>query len=238
MKKLLIILTFLLGYTINSAIAEASNLCKTPKGMPVINITTSYGKLIYNTSFTTSQITELSGTSGHSEQGVFASGLATIKIGKEYALGSGVEALDNDSFCVYPAKIDIFIGYSNPVIYISKELPRGSCQYNLVVRHEQTHQRINKTALEYFLPKFKKAAQKIAEDIKPQRAYDHQKVASITQDMIQEVATKLDKVIAIFEKELQIEQGKLDNKLNYSMEDNICKRFNQESGIRRSKYNQ
>lgn len=237
MKKLLIILTTILGYVINSAPVEATNFCKTPQGMPIINVSTSYGKLVYDTSLTTSQITKLSGSKGHSEQGVFASGLATINIGKEYALGSGAEAMDNGDFCVYPAKIDIFVGYSRPIIYISKDLSRGSCQYNLVVRHEQTHQRINKTALEYFLPRFKKATQKIADDIKPRKARSQKEIEVITQDMTQEVADQLDKVIAIFERELQIEQGKLDNKLNYSMEDNICKRFNRQSDIHRLKYN-
>ena len=44
--------------------------------------------------------------------------------------------------------------------------------------------------------------------------------------MTDEFAARMNKVVAVFEKELYIEQGKLDNKINYSMEENICRKFN------------
>ena len=124
------------------------------------------------------------------------SGLATVIVEKEYEFGTSGEALRGGKMCVFPSVINIFVGYTRPMIYIAKSLKPGSCEYNLVLRHEQTHQLINKKALDYFLPRFKAAAEKIALEIKPQKVSSSTEMASVTQKMTDEFAARMNKVVA------------------------------------------
>lgn len=226
MKKLFIILTLIFFGCVwgRTSVAE-DNGCTAPR-KPLIRFSTSYGLLQYDKSRTVDEITQMSLEYGRREQGVFLSGLATVIVEKEYEFGTSGEALRGGKMCVFPSVINVFVGYTRPMIYIAKSLRPGSCEYNLVLRHEQTHQLINKKALDYFLPRFKAAAEKIALEIKPQKVSSSTEMASVTQKMTDEFAVRMNKVVAVFEKELYIEQGKLDNKINYSMEENICRKFN------------
>ena len=53
------------------------------------------------------------------------------------------------------------------IVKLSKELKENSCEYNIVMQHEKTHQQINKKTLEYYLPLFKSASTTIIKSIKP-----------------------------------------------------------------------
>lgn len=226
MKKLFIILTLIVFILSSFSEAHAARRkCSAPR-LPNINFYSSYGKLKYDYSRSMAEITKISQKFGMQEQGIFLSGLATIIVEKEYKFGTSGNKISRNKICVFPSEISVFIGYLTPTIYISHDLEPNSCEYNLVLRHEQTHQRINKKALDYFIPKFQEAAEKIAKEISPQIASSRREMEEITQEMTNEFAERMDKVVNVFKKELTIEQGKLDNKINYSMEGNVCRKFN------------
>lgn len=227
MKKLVIILTILISLSSAVKIAASRTTCNGLKVDPEINITTSYGQLSYDFSHNTKQISRIAANTGHQENALFATGLATIVIKGEYEVGTSALPLENrGGYCVVPKVINIFVGFTTPRIYISNELEENSCTYNLVLLHERTHQRINKSTLDYFLPMFKKAAMEISRDIKPRKIRASRQIDEATNNITEEFSNKFEKVVDIFKKELAIEQGKLDNNINYSMEDNICRSFN------------
>lgn len=205
---------------------SALSLCSAIKVEPEVHISTSYGKLAYDFSKNTQEITAISANLGRKERGLFASGLATIKIDKEYEVGVTSEPLSGGGYCVYPSIINVFIGFSQPKIYISKELTPQSCRYNLVMRHEQTHQRINKTTLDYFLPIFKSTIFEMSRKIKPVKIKNQEDLHRINEQISNDFAKDFEKISSVFQQELAVEQGKLDNRNNYSLEDDICKRFN------------
>lgn len=226
MKKIFFVLT--LGMTFISG-ANAKDLlsCKDVDFSPKIEFSTSYGKLYYDFSKNTKAISRIAARIGHKESSAFATGLATVNVENEYVLGTKVVSLDKYlGYCVVPEVIKVYIGFSNPVIYISKELTKNSCQYNMVMLHEQTHQRINKAALDYFIPYFQLAASKLGTEIEPIHITKLSEIDAATDEMTQAFTQKYDKILAVFKKELTVEQGKLDNKTNYSIEDDICKNFN------------
>lgn len=232
MKKLVIILTILISLGVAGADVSARTTCNGLKVKPEIKITTSYGQLSYDFSRTTEQISRIAANTGHRESSFFATGLATIVIKGEYEVGTKAHPLDNQAgYCVAPKVINIFVGFTTPRIYISNELEKDSCNYNLVLLHERTHQRINKSTLDYFLPFFKKAAAEIADNIKPRKIKDGSQMTSATNDITREFSEKFEKVVDVFKKELAIEQGKLDNNINYSMEDKICRKFNEKQRL-------
>ncbi len=122
-----------------------------------------------------------------------------------------------------PVKVTFFLGYENPRIYVSRNLPKGSCDFELVKRHEQTHQQINTATLEYFIPMFNDASKIIAKSLKPIKIKNVATQAqAATQYLSNEFNMLMTPQIEILKRELQIENGKLDNSLNYSVEAMVC----------------
>lgn len=225
MKKILFMLTIYFSLSTSINAAENLDLCKDVKVEPEIKFSTSYGQLSYDYDKNTQKISQIAAQIGSKEHGAFATGLATVRVENEYVLGTRALRV-RKGYCVVPEVIQVYVGFSRPIIYISNELQKNSCQYNLVILHEKTHQRINKAALDYFIPYFQYAAAKIGYDLKPIYIRKLSEIDRATDEVTQEFTTRFDKVLAVFKKELTVEQGKLDNQMNYSIEDDICKNFN------------
>jgi hypothetical protein len=216
-KKIFFILIFSFFICRQSISADCLNL----DIIPQIKITSSYGKLSYNTEKNTSQITELAKKFNLVESGVFAAGLSTVNINFDITINSIGKPIDN-YFCVAPTEINIFLGLDNPTIYLSNELEKNSCEYNLVLRHEQTHQQINKTTLEYYLPIFKQAVQKIVKNINPILIKDINELEKTTGDLTITYNKKITPLVDFIKYEMLSEQKKLDNSYNYRFEDSLC----------------
>ena len=195
---------------------------------PEINLYTSYGKLRYDFGRSRSHLTEVGGQFGIIEQGLFAAGLAVVEVVWEISLNTLSYTLNDGKICVVPSGIEVYIGYKDPVIYVDKSLKPHTCEYNLVVRHEQTHQQINKAALDYFLPMFYDAVARIAANIQPSEVGQVKEIDRATADLTRQYALRLSPLIELFKKELMLEQSKLDNHTNYEMEGQLCKKPNRQ----------
>ncbi len=222
MKKLFIILTILANTFLLKNVQAFDCASAAPK--PQIDFYTSYGKLTYDLTKSQHEITAIAKKSGILEKGLFASGLATIQVAWEINVNTLSERISQNEICVFPKSLEIFIGYQNPVIYLEKNLKPNSCQYNLVMRHEQTHQQINKTALEHFLPLFYKQIIKIAGQMPPEKVEKVSEINKATERLSQNYTRQITPLIDFFKKQLLAEQYKLDNKSNYIHEAELCRR--------------
>lgn len=219
MKKFLFLLIFYMLPIYNLK----ANPCETLDRNINVNFSTSYGKLTYDFNKTTSQISALAQKYGHKEHSFFAAGLALINVEHEYKMRTEFSKIDG-GYCVFPKDLDIFVGFSQPKIYVSNQLKKNTCAYKMVILHEQTHQRINIKTLDYFLPYFYQAAEKIMQEIKPIQVNNILEVKAATLKLTEEFASKFDKILALFKKELALEQSKLDSKSNYSYESSLCRK--------------
>lgn len=222
MKKLFFILTIFSCCLLIKNSASAKN-CNDIISVPAIELTTSYGNLKYDFTKNNQQITTIAGQYGIVEKGLFASGLATVNVNWEISINTIGKIYGDYDICVVPTSLNVFIGYTDPIIYISRDIKKDSCEYNVVMRHEQTHQQINKAALDYFLPLFQNAVEKIAEVVKPLHVARLTDIDTATTELTQIYNQKLAPLIQVFKEELLIEQGKLDNHNNYEHEKNLCR---------------
>ena len=218
MQKLFFILIFSFFICRQSISADCSSIEINPE----IKITSSYGKLLYDTSKNISQITELAKKFNLVEKGVFAAGLSTVNINFDITINTFGKPINKSKFCIIPSEINIFLGLNSPIIYLSNELEKNSCEYKLVLRHEQTHQQINKTTLEYFLPIFKKAVKRIIKKIEPIETEDIKNIEKITGELTIKYNKKLTPLVDFIKKEMLKEQYKLDNTDNYQFENSLC----------------
>lgn len=218
MKKLFFILISAIFFC-TEAFAEN---CRNIDFSPQIKVYSSYGKLQYDTSKNISQITDLAQKYNLAEKGLFASGLAIVDIATDISAKTIGYPEKNGTICVYPTNVSLFIGFSNPIIYISDNLKPDTCEYKVVLRHEQTHQYINKEMLDYFLPLFHKAFIQIVNQTPAIQITSINQVDAASQQLTAEYNRKLLPLIELFKKEMIAEQSQLDNKSNYQHEKNLC----------------
>lgn len=217
MKKLFFILIFLL-LSGNSLGADCSSI----KVNPAIKITSSFGKLSYDTSKNTEQITEQANYFNLVEGGDFAGGLSTVNVNFDVTINTLGRMMEDNSYCVIPTEVTLFLGFDNPVIYISKDIPPDSCQYMITLYHEQTHQQINKTTLEYFLPIFKAASKAIIKKIKPVHIQNINDMEQATATLTKQYNSRINPLVGYIKKETLLQQKRLDNPENYKFEGSLC----------------
>lgn len=218
MKKLFFILISFF-YISGSALAACPEIVPLPK----IKLLSSYGKLQYISDKNNQQITDLAATHGIIEQGIFAYGLSTVQIHMDVSLKAIGDSVAEYDICVYPTTVELSIYFADPTIYISNQLSPKSCEYNVVLRHEQTHQQINKAALDYFLPLFNSAASKIAASIKPINVSNISEIDAASNELTEKYNQKLRPLLTFFKQQLLKEQLKLDNSVNYQHENSLCR---------------
>ncbi len=219
MKKLFFILTFTIFFGSDALAADCRNVAFSPH----IEVFSSYGKLQYDTSKNMAQITESAKKYGIVKNNIFASGLATVDISTDILTNTIGQPADNGLICVYPTNVRLFIGFSDPLIYISNTLKPGTCEYKVVLRHEQTHQFINKEMLDYFLPMFRNAFSRIVASTPPVQTDSINRVDEASRLLTEQYNRKLLPLVSFFKQEMINEQKRLDNKNNYVHEKNLCR---------------
>lgn len=191
---------------------------------PHIILLTSYGQLVHDLSTSQQQIQNHA--SRQPEKGFLIDGLATVnpqyKIRISQARGI---MLDENNYCILPDAITVYIGYQQPTIYVAKEYPKESCRFSVIIRHEQTHQRINILTLQYFLPLFEQSLSKAIREVKSVKVSSKEEAILALKLLQKYYVAKLTPIVEEFEKARIAEQLKLDNKTNYSMEDSLCRQF-------------
>lgn len=204
--------------------------CDAINPRPRIIFKTSYGKLIHDLSTSMAGINAIASKSRNAahENGLLASGIAVASAEYYVHIKKGTaQVLDENAVCVLPEEIEIFIGYRNPLIYVSNEYPQQSCEFSHIIRHEQTHQRINKLTLEYFLPLLDETIREAISDVRAVKVINTD--ASTIQEGLKQLnayyIARLKPILEEFEKARLAEQLKLDNMTNYRNEWKVCKDF-------------
>lgn len=188
-----------------------------------LNLTSSYGQLRYNTNLDRQALTELGRSYGLVEEGMSASGLSLIGVDWSVSLDTVARAAADDSVCIFPTGLDVFIGFREPEIYIDNTLPQNSCRYRQVLRHEHQHLQISVAALEYFLPRIRRQIEKQLTSVRPRRVESLSASDATTADMNEAYVALIRPLVDEFKATLLYEQKKLDNPENYRYESAICR---------------
>ncbi len=189
---------------------------------PRLNMTTSYGKLSYNYDYDRESLTQLGQEYGLIEPNMYASGLSLFGIDWSVTLNTTVRVAKDNSICVIPASLDVFIGYQEPTIYIDKTLDKNSCQYKLVLRHEHQHQQISIAALEYFIPRIREQIMQNLAKVSPQNVNSLSQTDRATAEMNDEYIKMIAPLVESFKATMLKSQKKLDNTENYRFESTVC----------------
>ncbi|MFI3241153.1 MAG: hypothetical protein R3Y43_01135 [Alphaproteobacteria bacterium] len=199
-----------------------ANACDGVKNEAEIIFYSSYGDLNYDLTRSKEYLSNLATQSGIHE-GFVAGGLAVASLELSISLVSSTQYTDPNDACVIPKKVNVFIGYQKPTIYVANHLERESCRFFVTLRHEQAHMQINKKALEYFLPHFKVALNDITSLVKPINVTDINDINKATENLNQQYYDEIMPLVKRFNEILSDEQMKLDVQSNYDYEKTLCK---------------
>ena len=131
-------------------------------------------------------------------------------------------ALNKGYICLYPENIQISIDYYLPTIYIANELQKGTCLYDITLRHERTHAQIYIEALDYFLPRLKKYADALFDNIGVKIITKGESVDNAMSDLSKSYHDAVQKRIDAWYKAVEKEQLKMDTIEQYKLESRIC----------------
>ena len=230
MKKISFMLIFcaLVCANISNAQEKSSdsskdNPCAKYSRVPKLHLRSSYGKLKYDFKHNSAQLKQMSSKKSRSrESGTFMSGLSFVDIDWSVTMNV-ITRTEGDYKCVIPIAVDVYIGYRNPIIYISRDVQNNACIYNVVKRHEQQHQQINFAVLDYYLPYLKKGFENKLAILHPRLLEAGKNAEKIIDDLNIEYSEAIRPIVDRFEITLQLEQQNLDTRENYENESNICR---------------
>ena len=227
MKKIFCISLFAAySFFCQSVLAQSATdeACRAFVREPQVEVAVAYGKLKYDFSKNNRSLTRLHIRQyGSVPAGNYVNGLATNDLTTEISFKLNKNTLPNGTVCVYPATIKLKIAMDNPTIYLSKDMDKNSCRYQIALRHEQTHQQINAEALDYYLPLIQKQFVAAVKDF-PFISASYDVNLKLAQEQfkdkyLQGVNTLLEEM----KNEINNEQSKQDNQTQYDYEQALCK---------------
>jgi len=93
-------------------------------------------------------------------------GLTQLSPRAEVGINPEAVKLESGRYCSYPKEIIVKLSYT-PMVYVSNKLEKDSCDFNLTVRHEQTHLDFGHQALKEFAQKINSELPKYIETTGP-----------------------------------------------------------------------
>ncbi len=230
MKKVFFTLIFVIGFVNN---AFANNLsryiedCLAVIDKPEIKTTSSYGNLKYNFSkdeeFLRSETAKKYAEQGQEFPVEYKPiGLTKVRQGFDFDMEVGVISISDGKYCVYPKKIEAYIGYYVPTIYILKGLQKETCVYDVALRHEKTHMEIYILALDYFMPIFKKSVEGLLNKVGVKIADNVNDTENVAKALNEAYVNQIKYEVDAWRKTVEDEQMKLDSMNNYILENRIC----------------
>lgn len=219
MKKLFFMLIFSCFLSKNAYALT----CKDIKSDVLVFVEYSFGKLNYDFSKTTSEITSMAKNFDLVKTNHIAEGLSTINLNYDISVYTQTQQINDKNFCAVPVKVNVSIVIENPTIYISNSLEKDSCKYNIVMRHEKTHQQINIKTLEYYLPILKAAITNIIKKQNNIPITDINRLDQATIQITEKYTKDIKPLIDYIKKEISQQQQRLDNMENYKFESKLCR---------------
>lgn len=221
MKKVFYIM-FFTSLTFFSLSAKADNeleqecLKYVPK--PTVSISTSYGDLQYDHSKSRRHLTALRSSENR------VNGLSTFEHAININAKIRKETIPTGITCVYPKEVNLHFGAGeNPIIYIARDYEKGTCMYNVILRHEQTHQQINQSVLEYYLPEVQdKFIDVVKNNVIASRSYNIN-ITTAREELQKRYLEVLNPILEDVKTKTAAEQAKLDSDENYDYENSICR---------------
>lgn len=146
-KTLVLLSSFIAFFSAHNAYANR----ECPPHRPSTSLDYKVEKTQYLRNLSTDQLSLMHIASGPNT----VLGLAGGQVGTEFEATFEVEDIGNNMYCLNLKKIDAVL-FAKPQVHIAKNIRRGTCEYNAVLKHEDKHVETLKRAHKEYLPHYRK----------------------------------------------------------------------------------
>ncbi len=123
---------------------------------------------------------------------------------------------------IWASSVDVIFQYDKMDVYLSSKYPVGSCQYNVILGHENQHVAINQRTLAKYktlMLRALQAAKNIPTKAHPQQVYNLEQGKTLISSRIDQLLLPL---YDRFKREVEAENGKIDTMANYRRTQALC----------------
>jgi len=227
MKKLFYTLIFL-SFAFFSVSGKAANLnmrCKDFVTNPKVKIKAVFEPLRYDYSRASRTLENMHQKEygGQTHEGYRINGLTPYNLNTTLEFNILKKVFKDGVTCFYPGEINLTFTLKDPVIYVARNIRRGTCEFNVTLRHEQTHEQINIEALEYYLPKIRDAfIAAVRKYAVAGREKDDISLEAVQSSLQKKYLDAINPLLSELENEIAVEQAKFDNLEQYNYESGLC----------------
>lgn len=209
------LLTKLITFPIASLIlAGGPGDCYAPK--PLLGFKATVSKTKYNISESAFHLTDAHGPAA----GGVTLGLAYSPLYYEYENQYEITQ-QYDYVCVALDKMKLSYR-ARPMVMISKEFPRGSCEFNAVVEHENKHVAVLRRMHKKYAKEFRDHVQDVILMAKPVKIRSPYEIQQAQEKIEKEIKANLDDFLERINDEMAHEQIKVDAPSEYKRVSKMC----------------
>lgn len=143
-------LVFALVASVGARAQDSEAACESYSDIPV-SIETVFSDPYVVGSTTLHELQSLAGQAHAIREG-WTMGLTTYKPVIEISFPVTLVQTDGGLACAVVNKLDVRLGYRDVTVYVAREIPRNTCGFDEVFRHEMRHVEVNRSMLQSYLP--------------------------------------------------------------------------------------
>ncbi|MCK5284522.1 MAG: hypothetical protein KAJ86_02930 [Alphaproteobacteria bacterium] len=202
------------------SIAASNGRCFAPK--PEMQFSATISKVKYNISESAFSLHNMHSGGGSG----IVTGLAYDSLFYEYESLYRIHQMKDGGICVYLDKIKVKYR-ARPIVFISSEFPRGSCEFNAVLTHENKHVTALKKFHKQSTSTFKKDVENTLKRLRPVGPVSKMQIRSAQERIEKQISELLDRSILKVRNDLSKAQNKIDSPEEYARVNAQCKNWEQ-----------
>lgn len=200
----------LVAFVLLAAAPAQAVECAPHKGNITVNFTTKFPREpIFYEGYPRSEVQRRSSMSllaGQTLEGLTLGSYAyNMRVGVRLGQAAG-------GYCVYLDTVDITFEFKDLTVFVVKELPRGSCRYNVALTHEMEHVDLFRRSFNLHAPLMRTEVEARARSFPVLFTKDRDNAAALAQ---QELARTISARFAAFQAEARRTNAAIDTPENY-----------------------
>lgn len=219
--KFLCVALFFCLTAFHTTSSDARN-CIIDRGSVNVTFDVDYGKVKYNNGHSVLQISTKFGR----HRSATSETIGLTKSALKTSLNTNIKYLrqNNKRVCAALSDVAFFVGYDLFRVYIARRHKPGSCQYRATLRHENTHVKIQQSALKKYAPRLKRRLRQLADRLptyeanSPETALRH-----FNSSLVRDIQPALNEM----NREMDRANAKIDTPTNYRREQALCPKIRQ-----------
>jgi len=212
-------------FSVDASAQSAGRGCPPYRQAIKLNFTTDSAATAYSNDYNVTGIQSIMRRKGHVIAGMHqrALGITSSEIALSMQAQTAAEPVSG-GYCVYLRSVDVKFGFRAMDVFIASEYRPQSCEYRVILDHENQHVAINRNGLWEYAPRLRLALEKHLQTLKPRLTSDAQvSTDRKLEDLHDAVGPLLDQM----ERTLAQRNAVIDNANNYSAIAEMCKNWDQ-----------